>query len=77
MRIAFIADPLESFKIYKDSTFAMMEEAARRGHSLYALLAEDMYVAAGVVRAKVSPISLTGHEDWFVRRRRRLRAAGV
>ena len=29
MRIAFIADPLESFKIYKDSTFAMMEEAAR------------------------------------------------
>ena len=67
MRIAFIADPLESFKIYKDSTFAMMEEAARRGHSLYALLAEDMYVAAGVVRAKVSPISLTGHEDWFVR----------
>ena len=27
MRIAFIADPLESFKIYKDSTFAMMEAA--------------------------------------------------
>jgi hypothetical protein len=34
MRILFIADPLEQFKIYKDTTFAMMEEAARRGHAI-------------------------------------------
>ncbi len=68
MRIAFIADPLESFKIYKDSTFAMMEEASRRGHALYALQADDLYVAAGQVRAQVSPITLTGQADaWFVR----------
>ncbi|TMH17967.1 MAG: hypothetical protein E6H70_06230 [Betaproteobacteria bacterium] len=32
MRIAFIADSLPSFKIHKDSTYAMMVEAARRGH---------------------------------------------
>ena len=31
MRIAFIADSLPSFKIHKDSTYAMMVEAARRG----------------------------------------------
>ncbi|AQR65998.1 glutathione synthase [Aquaspirillum sp. LM1] len=68
MRIAFIADPLASFKIYKDSTFAMMEEASRRGHALYALQADDLYVAAGQVRAQVSPITLTGQADaWFVR----------
>ena len=68
MRIAFIADPLASFKIYKDSTFAMMEEASRRGHTLYALQADDLYVAAGQVRAQVSPITLTGQADaWFVR----------
>ena len=67
MRIAFIADPLASFKIYKDSTFAMMEEASRRGHTLYALQADDLYVAAGQVRAQVSPITLTGQADaWFV-----------
>jgi glutathione synthase len=30
MKIAFLADPLASFKIYKDSTYAMMVEAARR-----------------------------------------------
>jgi hypothetical protein len=29
MNILFVADPLESFKIYKDTTFAMMREAQR------------------------------------------------
>ena len=29
MKLLFVADPLEAFKIYKDSTFAMMREAAR------------------------------------------------
>ena len=28
MKIAFLADPLDTFKTYKDSTFAMMREAA-------------------------------------------------
>ena len=36
MNILFIADPLDRFKIYKDTTYAMMAEAARRGHALYA-----------------------------------------
>lgn len=30
MDILFIADPLEHFKIYKDSTYAMMVEADRK-----------------------------------------------
>lgn len=37
MKIAFIVDPLGEFKTYKDTTFAIMREAARRGHALYAL----------------------------------------
>ena len=36
MNILFIADPLETFAIYKDSTFAMMREAQARGHSISA-----------------------------------------
>ncbi|MEO7129640.1 MAG: hypothetical protein ABI040_12385, partial [Rhodoferax sp.] len=31
MNILFVADPLEHFKIYKDTTFAMMRELQRRG----------------------------------------------
>ena len=42
MDILFIADPLDRFKIYKDSTYAMMAEAARRGHTLYACEPEDL-----------------------------------
>ena len=29
MKLLFVADPLETFKTYKDTTFAMMREAAR------------------------------------------------
>ncbi len=42
MKIAFIVDPLEDFKIHKDSTFAMMREAASRGHALYSMQQEDL-----------------------------------
>ena len=35
MDLLFIADPLESFKIQKDSTFAMMRVAQEAGHSLW------------------------------------------
>jgi glutathione synthase len=31
MNLLFVADPLESFQVYKDTTFAMMREARRRG----------------------------------------------
>lgn len=36
MQCLFVADPLESFKTAKDSSLAMMREAARRGHGLWA-----------------------------------------
>ena len=42
MKIAFLADPLDSFKIWKDSTYAMMVEAARRGHEVHAFEQKDM-----------------------------------
>ncbi|MGE5524144.1 MAG: hypothetical protein ACM3SS_10540, partial [Rhodospirillaceae bacterium] len=49
MKIAFIVDPLDDFKLYKDSTYAMMREAASRGHALYAMQQEDLSWRAGVV----------------------------
>jgi len=35
MKFLFILDPLPSIKTYKDSSFAMMAEAAQRGHELH------------------------------------------
>ncbi len=42
MKLLFVADPLETFKIYKDTTFAMMREAAARGHELLACEPRDL-----------------------------------
>ena len=67
MNILFVADPLESFKIYKDTTFAMMRELQRRGHTLAACEPQDMmWQRGGVVTARVRDITLTGEpEHWF------------
>ncbi len=67
MKLLFVADPLESFKTYKDSTYTMMREAARRGHQLAACEPRHMGWQTGQpVTARVRPIELTGREDdWF------------
>jgi glutathione synthase len=66
MKIAFCADPLSSFKTYKDSTYAMMEEAAGRGHTLYAFQHRDLAFESGKVSARVARIALTGDtDDWY------------
>ena len=52
MSLLFVADPLESFKTYKDSTFAMMREASRRGHALWACEQRQLHVAARWTRRR-------------------------
>ena len=42
MKLAFILDPLEGLKAYKDSSVAMMREAARRGHEIWAVRREAL-----------------------------------
>ena len=59
MRLLFVADPLDDFKTYKDSTFAMMVEAAARGHPLHACLQSDLLLVAGVVHAWTGKIDMT------------------
>ncbi|MDO8450945.1 MAG: glutathione synthase [Rhodoferax sp.] len=73
MNLLFIADPLASFKIYKDTTFAMMREAQRRGHSVAACEPQDvMWQTGGLVTAHVRDIVLTGQPDvWFEAREAR------
>jgi glutathione synthase len=76
MNLLFVADPLELFKIYKDTTFSMMREAQRRGHRIAAC--EPRHVSwrsGGVVQAEVRDITLTGaEEDWFQETRTGTRA---
>jgi len=66
MKLVFIADPLPSFKIYKDSTYAMMVEAAKRGHELHFALQEGLMWKGGRVLAECSGLTLTQAKDpWY------------
>ncbi|MDQ6881256.1 MAG: glutathione synthase [Pseudomonadota bacterium] len=67
MNLLFVADPLETFKTYKDTTFSMMREAQRRGHRIAACGPEHLVWRSGdLVRAQVRDIRLTGESDrWF------------
>ena len=74
MNLLFVADALASFKIYKDSTYAMMREAARRGHALWACEPADLSWSGGRVRTSARPVTLLPLEreaehrpgaDWF------------
>ena len=58
MKIAFILDPLGSLKPKKDSSIAMMREASRRGHEVYALGMPDFFVQDGVVLARAVPLAI-------------------
>ena len=67
MNLLFVADPLSSFKIYKDTTFAMMREAQRCGHRLSVCEVRDlMWQRGGPVTAYVRDITLTGDPvHWY------------
>ena len=67
MNLLFIIDPLRSFKIYKDTTFAMMREAQRRGHTLAVCEPQHIKWQRGSqVTARVLDIRLTGDAvQWY------------
>lgn len=67
MELAFYADPPDTFKVWKDSTYAMMAEAEKRGHRIHVFCQHDMALRGGHVSAHAAHIVLTGSEDgeWF------------
>ena len=70
MKLAFVVDPLDSFKIYKDTTFAIMREAAARRHDLYALEQEDLSWRGGKVYGNARRVHLTGKKPGWYRAER-------
>ena len=67
MRLLFVADPLEQFNIKKDSTFAMMKEAAARGHEILACEPRHLvWQRGGRVGATMRQVALSGDPVyWF------------
>jgi glutathione synthase len=66
MKLAFVLDPLDDIKTYKDSSYAMLEEASRRAHELFVLHQEDILCRDGVVNGIAAGIRLTGQKTaWY------------
>ncbi|WP_373017543.1 glutathione synthase [Thiomicrorhabdus sp.] len=47
LNVGIVMDPIEQIKPYKDSSFAMLLEAQRRGHNLFYMQPEDLYLKNG------------------------------
>ncbi|TWT21224.1 glutathione synthase [Luteimonas marina] len=64
--VVVVMDPIESIGIAKDSTFAMLLEAQRRGHALHYVLPGGLGMIQGTAQARLAP--LTVRDDpagWF------------
>ena len=56
LEIVTVMDPIGSIKIGKDSTFAMLLEAQKRGHRLLYVLPGGLSVVDGSAHARVAPL---------------------
>ncbi|MDP2229720.1 glutathione synthase [Methylotenera sp.] len=63
MKLLFILDPLESLKAYKDTSLAIMREAANRGHELFVSQQHDLFLRGDI--AKINAKKFTFTEQLF------------
>jgi len=66
MKILFVLDPLDNIKTYKDTSYAMMQEAVARGHRLGVMQQEDLIWKSGKVICYTQELELTGDDkSWY------------
>ena len=66
MKLAFILDPLEHLKAWKDSSVAMLRAAQARGHEVHAIMRPALVWRDGAVRAQAERLVVRDeHRDWF------------
>jgi glutathione synthase len=58
IKLGVVMDKIESINIKKDTSFAMMLEAQKRGYEIYYMQIGDLYIDNGQPRSTVSKISL-------------------
>lgn len=66
MKIGVVMDPIGSIKMHKDSTFAMLLEAQRRGWELYYMEMHDLYLNGAECWANTRRLSVQDdNKRWF------------
>ena len=66
LKTGVVMDPIAEIKSYKDSTFAMLLEAQRRGHVLYYMEPGNLFARDGRVFAEMQQLEVRDNTtDWF------------
>ena len=66
IRTGVVMDPISGIKSYKDSTFAMLLEAQRRGHELLYMETADLSIKDGVAMGHMRNLNVRDNtDDWF------------
>lgn len=66
LRVGVLMDDIRTIKPYKDSTFAMLLEAQRRGHEVLYMTQASLCVRNAQPFANITPITVNDHEQhWF------------
>ena len=66
LALLFIVDPLDQLKAYKDSSVAMMREASRRGHAVYACTPDEVAATEAAVTARAHRLHLSDDDHaWY------------
>ncbi len=66
VQLAVVMDAIESIKIHKDSTFAMLLEAQRRDWNIHYILPHKLFTLDGQARCHAASLSVKDNPaDWF------------
>jgi len=65
MRFAFILDPLDSLKAYKDTSIAIMREVAQRGHELHVAMQHELLLRHDRVRLITRRFEFAHGDTWY------------
>jgi glutathione synthase len=66
LKTGVVMDPISGITTYKDSTFAMLLEAQRRGHEIWYMEPSDLTIRGGVALGHMKRLSVRDNtDDWF------------
>lgn len=66
LKLGIVMDPIAHINIKKDSSFAMLLEAQRRGYELHYMEMADLYLTNGEARARTRKVSVEQNYDkWY------------
>ena len=66
MKLGVVMDPIESINFKKDSTLAMMIEAQSKGHEIFYITPNALFIDSGIAFASSAKIEVKDNpSDWF------------